>query len=200
MEDILYTYHGHLYVNLTNRCPCACTFCIRTQASGVGSAEDLWLDHDPSVQEVKDALDQYNLSDFDEVVFCGYGEPICALDTLIAVADYIHSKAAVQVRVNTNGLGDLIHQKRVAPLLKGHVDVVSISLNAPNAQEYNQVTRPKFGIKSFEALLNFAKDCKQEGLDTRLTVVDVIGEKAVEESQKVADSLGIPLRVRVYEE
>ena len=108
----------------------------------IGSAQDLWLEHDPSVEEVKAELDRYDLSQFQEVVFCGYGEPICALDRLIAVADYIHSQADISIRVNTNGLGDLIHGKKVAPLLKGHVDVVSISLNAPNAEEYNAVTRP----------------------------------------------------------
>ncbi len=188
MEDILYTYHGQLYVNLTNQCPCACTFCIRSQTRAIGSAQDLWLKHDPSVEEVKAELDRYDLSQFQEVVFCGYGEP------------NIHSQADISIRVNTNGLGDLIHGKKVAPLLKGHVDVVSISLNAPNAEEYNAVTRPKFGIKSFDAMLQFAKDCKQEGIDTRLTVVDVIGKEAVEQSQKLADSIGIPLRVRVYEE
>ena len=126
MEDILYTYHGQLYVNLTNQCPCACTFCIRSQTRAIGSAQDLWLQHDPSVEEVKAELDRYDLSQFQEVVFCGYGEPICALDRLIAVADYIHSQADISIRVNTNGLGDLIHGKKVAPLLKGHVDVVSI--------------------------------------------------------------------------
>ena len=88
MEDILYTYHGQLYVNLTNQCPCACTFCIRSQTRAIGSAQDLWLKHDPSVEEVKAELDRYDLSQFQEVVFCGYGEPICALDRLIAVADY----------------------------------------------------------------------------------------------------------------
>lgn len=201
MSDILYTYNDQLYVNLTNQCPCACTFCIRSQAKAIGSAENLWLQHDPSVEEVKKEFEKYDLNDFKEVVFCGYGEPICALDRLIEVADYIHNlKKDILVRVNTNGLGDLIHNKEVAPLLKGHVDIVSISLNAPNAEEYNAVTRPKFGICSFDAMLKFARDCNEQGIDTRLTVVDVIGEKAIEESRAVAQSVGVPLRVREYQE
>ena len=193
MSDILYTYHGQLYVNLTNRCPCACTFCVRSQTRSVGSAEDLWLEHEPSVEEVKQALENYCLDDFDEVVFCGYGEPICALDRLIEVADYIHEIRKISIRVNTNGLGDLIYHKRVAPLLKGHVDVVSISLNAPDAQEYYKVTRPKFGIKSFDAMLQFAKDCKEQGIETRFTVVDVIGKEAIARSKALAEQVGIPL-------
>ena len=145
-------------------------------------------------------LKNYCLDDFDEVVFCGYGEPICALDRLIEVADYIHGIRKISIRVNTNGLGDLIYHKRVAPLLKGHVDMVSISLNAPDAQEYYKVTRPKFGIESFDAMLQFAKDCKEQGIETRFTVVDVIGEEAIARSKALAEQVGIPLRVREYTE
>ena len=44
--------------------------------------------------------------------------------------------------------------------------------------------------------------CMADGCEEieALTVVDVIGKEAVEQSQKLADSIGIPLRVRVYEE
>ena len=199
-EEILYEYGDQLYVNLTNRCPCRCDFCIRGKTDGLGTADSLWLDHDTSAQEVIAALEGRELARYQEVVFCGYGEPFCALEVLLKVCRWLREHTRLRTRINTNGLGDLIHGKKVAPLLKGHVDVVSISLNAPNAEEYNAVTRPKFGIKSFDAMLQFAKDCKQEGIDTRLTVVDVIGKEAVEQSQKLADSIGIPLRVRVYEE
>ena len=200
MSEILYTYGGQLYINLTNRCPCACTFCVRSQTKGLGSADNLWLEEEPSLEQVKEALDGYDLSQFDEVVFCGYGEPTCALERMIEVADEIHRRSSISVRLNTNGLGDLIHRKRIAPLLKGHIDVVSISLNAPNEEEYLQVTRPRFGKGSFEALLQFTRDCKVQELDTRLTVVDVIGEKAIEESKALAQSLGVVLLVRQYSE
>ena len=85
MEDILYTYGKNLYVNLTNRCPCNCTFCIRSQKQGLGSAETLWLDHDPSADEVIAAFQAYRLEVFEELIFCGYGEPFCALDNMLAV-------------------------------------------------------------------------------------------------------------------
>lgn len=200
MSEILYTYGGQLYVNLTNRCPCACTFCVRSQTRGIGSADSLWLEREPSFEEVREALNEYDLSQFDEVVFCGYGEPTCALERMIEVADEVHRRSSVSVRLNTNGLGDLIHQRRIAPLLKGHIDVVSISLNAPNEEEYLKVTRPRFGEGSFEALLQFTKDCREQGLDTRLTVVDVIGARAIEQSKVLAQSLGVVLRVRQYTE
>ena len=105
MEDILYVYGDSLYVNLTNKCPCRCTFCIRSQKEGLGTAESLWLDHDPTAEEVLAAFGDYDLSAYQEVIFCGYGEPMCALDTLLAVCRYLRGVGGVKIRVNTNGLG-----------------------------------------------------------------------------------------------
>lgn len=75
MEELLYTYDGKLYINLTNKCPCRCTFCIRSQMDGLGSAQSLWLEHEPSADEVIAAFAHYHPADFDEIIFCGYGEP-----------------------------------------------------------------------------------------------------------------------------
>lgn len=79
-ETIFYEVHNGLYVNLTNKCSCACTFCIRNSSNQVGNANTLWLDHDPSFKEAKEALDAINLDLYEEIVFCGYGEPTEALD------------------------------------------------------------------------------------------------------------------------
>ena len=84
---ILYTVGNGLYINLTNRCPCRCTFCIRNHSNGIGTGENLWLQRDPSAQEVIEALRESNLEQYEEIVFCGYGEPTCQLETLLAVCD-----------------------------------------------------------------------------------------------------------------
>lgn len=76
MSDILYTYKDNLYINLTNQCPCSCTFCIRSQQKGLGTAEDLWLDKDPTVEQVIQGFEQFPLKDFREVIFCGYGRAL----------------------------------------------------------------------------------------------------------------------------
>ncbi|MBR3289295.1 MAG: TatD family nuclease-associated radical SAM protein, partial [Clostridia bacterium] len=160
MADILYTFEGHLYLNITNRCPCDCVFCIRQNGDGVGSAETLWHRHDPSTDEVMAALRSFDFSPYTEAVFCGYGEPTMALDTLLAAARYL-KEIGLNVRLNTNGLSDLINGKPTAALFEGLVDAVSISLNAPSAARYNEVTRPSFGERAFEAMLSFAQDCKR---------------------------------------
>lgn len=196
---ILYPVGEHLYVNLTNKCPCACTFCIRQNGDGAYGSDSLWLQHDPTLAEVKKAFEAWNLADFTELVFCGYGEPTEALEMLLLTAQYAKTlPGCPPVRLNTNGLSDLIHGKKTAYLLEGLVDTVSISLNAGTKQEYLAVTRPKWDT-AFEAMQQFAVDCKPYVKKVMFTVVDVIPKEEIAAAQQVADSLGIPLRVRKYD-
>ncbi len=198
MTDIVYRYNNQVYFNITNKCPCKCTFCIRNTEDSVGEAENLWFEKEPTLEEIEAAIDAFDFHGCEEVVFCGYGEPTMALDKLIAVSAYVREKYPLRIRLNTNGLSDLIHKRSTAEEICKAVDCVSISLNMPDAASYCEVVHPAFGEKSFDAMLNFAKDCKKYLSDVRFTVVDVIGEENVKKSQALADSLGIPLRVRVY--
>lgn len=198
LKDILYTYKDNVYLNITNKCPCACTFCIRSQKNAIGSADNLWLEHNPDFEEVKNAIDNFDFTGYNEVIFCGYGEPTNAFDLLIKVAQYIRNKMNIKIRVNTNGLGSLINERDISQELCQNVDAVSISLNCSNEEEYNKVVRPKFGIKSYSAMLDFAKNCKKYTDDVMLSVVDVIGEEEIAKCQKIADDLDIKLRVRKF--
>ena len=193
---ILYDYEDSLYVNLTNKCPCACVFCIRKETDHVGNSDSLWLDHEPTVEEVKKEFKNFDLNKYDEIVFCGYGEPLVRINEVVEVAKYIRSISNIKIRVNTNGLSDLIHNKKTAQMLKDNIDAVSISLNAPNKVKYNEVTKPKFGEKSYEALLDFATDCKKYIKEVNFSVVDEINEQEIQESKELAESMNIPLRVR----
>lgn len=198
LKDILYTYKDNVYLNITNKCPCACTFCIRSQKNAIGSADNLWLEHNPDFDEVKNAIDNFDFTGYNEVIFCGYGEPTNAFDLLIKVAQYIRNKMNIKIRVNTNGLGSLINERDISQELCQNVDAVSISLNCSNEEEYNRVVRPKFGIKSYSAMLDFASRCKKYTDDVKLSVVDVIGEEEIAKCQKIADDLDIILRVRKF--
>ena len=193
---ILYDYEDSLYINLTNKCPCACVFCIRKETDHVGNSDSLWLVHEPTVEEVKKEFKNFDLNKYEEIVFCGYGEPLVRINEVVEVAKYIKSISNIKIRVNTNGLSDLIHNKKTAQMLKDNIDAVSISLNAPNKVKYNEVTKPKFGEKSYEALLDFATDCKKYIKEVNFSVVDEINEKEIQESKELAESMNIPLRVR----
>lgn len=201
MMTITYPVKNGIYVNMTNRCPCACTFCLRHNGEGVYGSDSLWLDREPTVQEVCDSLDKWNLDDYSEIVFCGYGEPTERLDDLLKVAAYIKSKSNIPTRINTNGLADLIWGESVAHKLKGLIDTVSVSLNATNAEEYNAVVRPKFGLPSYEAMLKFTKDCVAYVPNVVMTVVDVVTTPEEQERcREICSELGATLRVRPFEE
>ena len=201
MMTITYPVNKGLYINMTNRCPCNCTFCLRHNAEGVYGSDSLWLEREPTVQEVCDSVDTWDLTQFDEVVFCGYGEPTERLEDLLLVAKYIKAKGDIKIRINTNGLADLIWQKQTAPSLKGLIDTVSISLNTPNQEDYLKVVRPKFGAGSYDAMLRFAKDCTDYVPNVVMTVVDVVTSKEEQEQcRKICENIGARLRVRPFEE
>ena len=201
MMTLTYKVKNGIYVNMTNRCPCACTFCLRHNAPGVYGSDPLWLDREPTVDEVIESLKGWDLSSLDEVVFCGYGEPTERLYDILKVAEYIKSVSEIKIRINTNGLSDLIHGKPTAPDLKGLIDTVSVSLNATNAEDYLKVCRPKFGIQSYDAMLAFTKECTKYVPSVVMTVVDVVTSKDEQEKCKaICDSVGATLRIRPYEE
>jgi radical SAM enzyme (TIGR04100 family) len=198
---ILYKVHNNLYVNLTNRCSSACTFCLRQTRDHMEDSNSLWLDHEPSVDEVREEFRKFDMSAFEEVVFCGFGEPTERFDDLIEVARFVKEQYHKPIRINTNGQGDLINHRRIAPEMKGLIDTVSISLNTPNADKYHALVRSQFGEKAFDAMLAFAKDARQYVPNVVLTTVDTTLTKEEEaQCRKICDDLGVTYRIRPWED
>lgn len=198
---ISYEVGDNLYLNLTNKCPCACTFCIRNSADGAYGSDPLWLEHEPSFEEIMNDLDSRDLAKYTEIVFCGYGEPTCRLDTVIQVADELKARPLCPLlRINTNGLSDLVNGKPTAEILCNVLDIISISLNAGTEEEYMKVTRPKYP-EAFGAMQKFTADCVKTGsAEVIMSVVDVIPPEQIEASRKIAETLGAKLRIRAFEE
>lgn len=199
---IAYEVGRNLYLNLTNQCPCACTFCIRNHADGAYGSDPLWLEHEPSMEEITAALSALDLNKYEEIVFCGYGEPTCRLDIVIETAQWLREKLkdAAKLRINTNGLGDLVNGRSIAEELCAAMDVISVSLNAGTVDEYMKVTRPKFD-NAFEAMQQFTADCvKTKNAEVIMSVVDVIPEEQITASREIAEKLGAKLRVRTFDE
>lgn len=204
---IIYPEYNGLYINLTNRCPCACTFCIRQKATGAEfeNVDTLWLDYEPTAQEVIDAIKEESklerFKDYKEFVFCGYGEPTEALDVLLEVADFLKTNYALPVRINTNGLADLINKRAVAPLLAGKIDTLSISLNSSNPEIYEKNVRPVFKEKAFPAMLAFAQEAKKYVPKVILTTVaTTITKEDEEECTRLCERLGVTHRIRKFVE
>lgn len=198
---ILYEIYENIYVNLTNRCPCACTFCLRQTRDEMNHSGSLWLEHEPSVEEVKAEFDKFDMQKYKEVVFCGFGEPTERLEDLLEVAAYVKEKFDKPIRINTNGLSDLIWQKDTSPMYKGLIDTVSISLNTPNKERYYELTRSKFGIDSFDAMLNFAGNVSKYVPHVVLsTVATTLTEEEEQQCAQICKKLGVTYRIRPWED
>lgn len=199
---ITYPIGKSLYVNLTNRCPCSCVFCLRNQASGVHGSGSLWLEREPAADEVIASIDSRDMRQFGELVFCGYGEPTERISELLLVAHHVRSAyPEVKIRINTNGLGDLINSRSIANEMNGLIDTVSVSLNTPDAEEYERICRPKFGSGSWKAMIDFTASLRGVVPNVVMTVVGepVTSAENIEKCRAVAASVGAALRVRPYE-
>ena len=201
---ITYEYEGALYVNLTNRCNCSCTFCLRQgQAQGsIYTENSLWLEHEPSRQEAMDSFLSRDVCSYREIVFCGYGEPTYRLDDILWLVDTLKEHFGDKlppVRINTNGHANLILGRNVCPELKGRIDALSISLNGDNAANYVAVTRPVQGEAAYQAMLDFARDAAEFVPTVMFTIVDKDKTpEEIENCKKIAAERNVKLRIRSF--
>jgi len=196
MDEIVYELGDSLYINLTNRCSNACSFCVRNNCDGVGG-HNLWLEREPSAQEVIEAIG--DPTQYREIVFCGYGEPMIKLDEIIEISKYVKKKG-IKTRINTNGQANLIHGCKTVGRLRGLIDTVSISLNASNAKQYQEICQSDYGEKAYEAVLEFARECVGVIPRVILTVVNILSEEEIQNCRKIAQEIGADFRVRDYME
>lgn len=198
---ILYNVHNNIYVNLTNRCSCACVFCLRHNGdSVVKDGDSLWLEREPSAEEVRAEFDNCDMSLYDEVVFCGYGEPTERMDVLLETAKYVKEKYNKTVRINTNGQGNLINGRNILPDMEGLVDILSISLNTPNRDRYNELVKSRFGEQAYDAMLDFAREAVKYVPNVIMTTVETtITKDEEEECRKICEDIGASYRIRAFE-
>ena len=197
---ITYEVDTGLYINITNRCTNRCEFCIRNNGDGAYGSDSLWLEREPTVDEVLIDVFSRDLTKYSELVFCGYGEPSVRLNDMREIALCIKKRyPSIKIRVNTNGHSDLIAGSDTAHMYKDAFDSVSISLNTPDAAKYVEICHPVYQETAFEALLTFAKNVNKYVQKTYLSVVrQTLSEEELKGCYKIADDLGITLKVRDY--
>ena len=198
MNTIYYEAHNNLYLNLTNRCSADCVFCIRNFADGV-YGYDLRLSKEPSIEELLEALEGLDLSNYREIVFTGLGEPTLRFDVVLAVTRWLKSRG-IRVRLDTNGHAALINPELdvVSELKKAGLDSVSVSLNAESEDKYNKLCRP-IHKNAYRSVLDFVKGAREAGISTRVTVVK-IPEIDVEKCRKLSEELGSEFHIRTLSE
>jgi len=192
---IAYQIGDALYLNITNACTLACRFCPKTQDDYYVKGHYLRLDHQPSYDEVIAAIGDPTI--YAEVVFCGYGEPTLRLPLLKRVAKWLKQRG-VRVRVNTDGLANLVHRRNIVPELRGLVDSVSVSLNAQNEDLYNEHCQPS-RPGAYEACKAFIRAAVKDLPEVAVTALDGLPGIDVEECRRIAeDEFGARFRRRVY--
>ena len=197
---ITYIVEDKLYVNITNKCSNRCEFCIRNNGDGAYGSDSLWLESEPTREEILDSVFSHDLNEFPELVFCGYGEPTYRLDDAVFVAKEVKKKyPCIKVRINTNGQSDLILGRNTAPDYEGAFDVVSISLNTPTADRYQEICHSVYGKESFDALLAFAGEVKNYVPTVCLSAVkETLTDEEIELCRLISQRLGVTLRLRDY--
>ncbi|MEM3703089.1 MAG: TatD family nuclease-associated radical SAM protein, partial [Candidatus Bathyarchaeia archaeon] len=197
--SIVYWLGNNLYLNITNRCPNNCYFCLRNFKDGVGGF-NLKMQREPTFDEIITELQKViNKKNWKEIVFCGFGEPLERLDYVIEIAKWVRKYYGknVTIRVDTNGQAFLLNKNRnvVEELKISGIDKISVSINAHDEETYNQVCRPLFA-NAFESILEFIEKAKKI-LDVEVTVVR-IPEVDISRIAEIARKMGVKLRVREY--
>ncbi|HEY5388376.1 MAG TPA: TatD family nuclease-associated radical SAM protein [Thermoleophilia bacterium] len=192
---IAYRGGDAIYLNITNRCSCACEFCLRTWTEGV-FGESLVLDREPDIAEITQAIElEFLEGPADEVVFCGFGEPTIRLDEVLAVTEWL-SLRRLRARLDTNGHGQLLSPEIDVPaaLAAAGMSAVTVSLNAAGPEAYDLICRPLFS-KAHRAVIHFAEQCLQHGMETTLTAV-AYPDADLPGCEAIATALGAGFRTR----
>lgn len=198
-RTITYEYGENLYVNMTNQCPNRCDFCLRQNSSGSLYASDLWYHgQEPTKEEIWQSLSGRDLNKYKEIVFCGYGEPACRWDDMMWLCDKLRAHGPHFIRIDTNGLADLITGRRASLELDGRVDAVSVSLNASTPEQYDAICHSKFGLEALPAILRFTAGAVLNVPHVRMTVVSTLPQKEIEACRRLCEETGADFFVREY--
>lgn len=193
--DVSFTYQiGHsLYINITNRCNADCIFCDRNGLANI-SGYNLKMERNaepPAEVYIKEIGDP---KDYDEIVFCGYGEPTIRLEIIKKVGYYVKNNGG-KTRLNTNGHGNLINKRNILPELKGIIDTVSISLNSTSSKLYSNLMR--LPESYFSEMLEFTKNSKEYIQNVVMSIVN-LNEVDIASAQKLTEEIGVEFKIRNY--
>ncbi len=191
-QQISYPIRNSLYLSITDRCTLVCEFCPKTHGDYQVQGYDLQMDHRPEAGEILNNLP--GLEPYDEIVFCGFGEPTLRLKTLLAVATEI-KKYNKKIRLNTDGLGNLVHKRNILPELGTVIDSVSVSMNAHNEEVYNQHCQPQLP-GSYQAMLEFVRQAPDYIDDVTVTAINGLENVDIDACRQMAGDMGVNFRQR----
>ncbi len=191
-QTIAYPIEDRLYLSITDRCTLVCEFCPKTQGTVQVHDFDLTIDHRPEFEEIVAAVG--DPARYEEIVFCGFGEPTLRLKLLLQVAAWIKEHGG-KVRINTDGLANLVHKRNVVPEMVGLIDSLSVSMNGDNETVYNRHCQPQLP-GSFEAMLSFLQLAGEQIPQVTATAIDGLEGVDVAACERLAQRCGVGFRAR----
>ncbi len=191
-QTITYPIRDALYLNITDRCTLECAFCPKTQGIKQVHDFDLTITQRPEVTQIIEAIG--NPAEYSEIVFCGYGEPTLRLKVLLEVAAWIKQQGG-NVRINTDGLANLVHKHNVLPEMQGKIDALSVSMNAQNEEVYNRHCQPQLS-GSFKAMLAFLRDAPDYIPHVTATAIHGLEGVEIAACEQLAKKCGVDFRQR----
>ena len=199
-QTFAYIVGNGIYINLTNRCTNDCTFCLRNNGDTAYGSNSLWLEREPTPNEVLEQVNDIFFDNCESFVFCGYGEPTCRFDALIETAKILKSAYPnIPIRLNTNGQSELINGAESTKELFGLIDSVSISMNASNEDDYDKLCHSVFGKNAYSAMVSFASHCVGNIPSVQFSVVETtLTEADIEKCRQTVDKIGAKLRIRKF--
>ncbi|HID44985.1 MAG TPA: radical SAM protein [Chromatiaceae bacterium] len=193
MTQIAYPIRNSLYLNITDRCTLECRFCPKhTEQGPVVHDFDLSLDHRPEASEIIQAIG--NPADYDEIVFCGFGEPTLRFKVLMEVARWVKAHGGT-VRINTDGLANLVNKRDVLPEMQGVVDSLSVSMNAQSPDIYSRHCQPALP-GSWEAMLAFLEEAPTYIPEVTATAIEGLEDVDIQACEQLAKQRGVAFRRR----
>lgn len=204
--SVAYEYKNSLYLNITNRCPNLCSFCIKTKWNMDYRGFDLKLEYEPNLKEISNEVSRfYGNKKYNEIVFCGYGEPTMRWDIIKEFSNLIRNgkienvNSNERIRINTNGLGNLINKRDITLEMKGIIDCLNISLNTADPRQWIFIMRPfkEYEEKGFSAVIDFIKKAKNNVAEVVVTAVE-LKEVDIEAVKNLALDLGVKFRSRPF--
>lgn len=196
LAPIVYPIRDQLYLNVTNQCTLACTFCPKRRDWTV-KGHYLGHEKEPSAQAVRQALWAASPVGFREVVFCGLGESTHRLELVLELGRELRRRG-ISTRLDTDGLASLRVGRDVVPELATAFDAMSVSLNAGDDETYARLCPSKYGREAWHAVVAFIGSAREHVSDVTASVVTVPGLEVEPIRRFVEDDLGVRFRAREY--
>lgn len=194
-SQLVYDIGDNRYINIGKTCTLRCTFCPKQHGSWQVHEFNLKLARMPTSAQLIEALG--DISRVNEVVFCGFSEPTLRLNVLLQVARWAKLQGGY-VRVNTDGLGNLVHGRNILPELAECVDAVSISLNAQDERHYEQHCQPQLP-GSYQSLREFITLAPRYINSVTVTAIDGLAGVDIAACETIAHQAGAAFRRRMLD-